>query len=119
MAKFLLVLYETPNEFQNMSPEEIQKVIEKYSAWSSKLAAAGKLAGGHKLMDEGGRHLTAKGGKVTVVDGPYSEAKEVVGGIFVIQAQDYDEAARLTSDCPHLAYGRVELRQIDPMGQPE
>lgn len=119
MAKFMLVLIEKPNEFQSMSPEQIQQVIEKYSAWSEKVGAAGKLLGGHKLMEEGGKHLTMKHGKLLVVDGPYAEAKEVVGGYFLIQADDYHQAVEVVQDCPHLGYGRIELRQIDPMGQPE
>jgi hypothetical protein len=51
-----------------------------------------------------------------VVDGPYSEAKEVVGGYGIIQAANYEEALELTRDCPHLAFGRLELRETDPMG---
>lgn len=115
MAKFMLLLYETPNEFRGMSPEEIQRVIEKYSAWSGKLAAAGKLLGGEKLKEEGGRHLSQQKGKLAVVDGPYSETKEVIGGYFIVEAKDYHEAVQLVSDCPHLAHGRIEIREVDPM----
>jgi hypothetical protein len=47
------------------------------------------------------------------VDGPFAEAKEVIGGYFVIQAADYAEAVRLSTECPHLRYGgRIELREI-------
>lgn len=49
-----------------------------------------------------------------MVDGPYSEAKEVIGGYFAIEAADYDEALDLCRDCPHLKYGeRIELRRVD------
>jgi hypothetical protein len=115
MAKFMLILHETPNGFRNMSPEEMQRVVEKYMAWGSKLGAAGKLTGGHKLKEEGGRHLTLKNNKLAVVDGPYSETKEVVGGYYLIEAKDYNDAVQLVSDCPHLAYGKIEVREIDPM----
>jgi hypothetical protein len=119
MAKFMLVLYETPNQFRSMSAEDIQKVIEKYNAWSAKLAQAGKLQGGEKLREEGGRLLSSERNKVTVVDGPYVETKEVIGGFFILEATDYPEAVQLVSDCPHLAYGRIEVREIDPMYAPE
>ncbi len=115
MAKFMLLLYETPNQFVKLSPQEMQQVIEKYGAWSGKLGAAGKLAGGEKLKDEGGRHMTSKNNKLAVVDGPYSETKEVIGGFFILDAKDYDEAVKLSSDCPHLAFGRIEVREVDPM----
>jgi hypothetical protein len=117
MNQFMLILYEKPGDFAKLSPEEIQKVIEKYNAWSYKLATAGKLAGGHKLKEEGGKHMTQAKEKLSVVDGPYAETKEVIGGVFLLNAANYDEAVKLSSDCPHLAYGRVEVRQIDPMGK--
>ena len=49
-----------------------------------------------------------------MVDGPYTEAKEIVGGYFLIEAVDYDEAVQICRSCPHLKYGgRIELREID------
>jgi hypothetical protein len=115
MAQFVLLLYETPSTYAKMSPEEIQQVIEKYNAWSGKMGAAGKLAGGQKLMEEGGRHVRRKGSQLSAVDGPYSETKEVIGGYFIIQAANYDEAVKLVGDCPALDYGWIEIRQVDPM----
>lgn len=115
MSQFMLILYEKPGDFAKMSPEEIQKVIEKYNAWSYKLATAGKLTGGHKLKEEGGKQLTQGKEKLSVVDGPYAETKEVIGGVFLLNADSYDEAVKLSADCPHLAYGRIDVRQIDPM----
>ena len=59
-----------------------------------------------------------RNGQVRVVDGPYAEAKEVVGGYFLIEAADYDEAVEISKGCPHLKYGgRIELRQIDPISE--
>jgi hypothetical protein len=77
------------------------------------------MVNGHKLTEEGGKRLNRAGGKLSVVDGPYAEAKEVVGGIYLLRAKDYDEAVKLASDCPHLQFGRIEVKQIDFMGQPE
>lgn len=114
MAQFMLLLHERPSDFADISPEEIQRVIGEYSAWRGKLQEEGKLAGGLKLKDEGGRELSLSGGQVRVVDGPYTEAKEVVGGYFLIEAADYDEAVEVSKGCPHLKYGsRVELREVD------
>lgn len=116
MPKFMLILHDDMARLSTMAPAEMQRVIAQYNAWSAKLAQAGKLAGGEKLRDEGGKHLTAKGGKMVVRDGPYAEAKEVVGGYFLIEADDYAEATTLCADCPHLALGgRIELREIDEM----
>jgi hypothetical protein len=113
--QFMLILFETPGDFASMSPEEIQKIIEQYGAWAGKLAAAGKMAGGYKLREEGGKRMAPAGGKPTVTDGPYAETKEVCGGVYLINADSYDEAVKLASDCPHLKFGRIEVRRIDPM----
>jgi len=116
MPQFMMVLHDSTTGMDGLSPEEIQKIVERYREWSEKVAAAGKLVGGQKLADEPGRHLTMKSGKVAVRDGPFAESKEIIGGYFVIEAADYDEAVRTSGDCPHLALGgRIELRQVDVM----
>lgn len=116
MAKFVLLLQETPSAFESYSPEDFQGIIGRYKAWREKVAAAGKMISGQKLADEGGRSLRRQGGQVQVVDGPYSEAKEVLGGFFMIEAADYDEAVEIASDCPHLEYGTISLGEVDPQG---
>jgi len=89
--QFMLVLFEKPGDFAAMSPEQIQKIIEQYTAWTAKVGAAGKLTGGHKLREEGGKRMVQTAGKLAVTDGPYAETKEVVGGIFLLKAESYDE----------------------------
>ncbi|MCH9649362.1 MAG: YciI family protein [Deltaproteobacteria bacterium] len=116
MSQFILLLHENPSDFSDVSPDEIQAIIGRYSAWREKIAAEGHFVDGHKLADEGGRSLTRTEAQLRVVDGPYSEAKEVLGGLFVIEARDYDHAVEISSGCPHLEYGgRIELREIDQM----
>ena len=116
MPQFLLLLHEFPRDMSGVSPEDIQAVIAEYSAWSERLAKAGKFQGGQKLTDEGGRSITTNGGGLSVTDGPYNETKEVIGGYFMIEAADYDEAVALCEDSPHLKFGgRIEVRQVDAM----
>jgi len=114
MAKFLLLLHDTPGDTEQISPDQIQGIIAEYVAWRRKIETMDKLVGGEKLTDDGGQELSLVDGELRVVDGPYSEAKEVVGGYFMIEAEDYAEAVALSRDCPHLKYGsRIELRQVD------
>ena len=116
MSKFMMLLHEDTTSFADASPEDLGAVIAEYTAWRDKQMSAGRFVGGEKLMDEGGRWLTAGAAGLSVTDGPYSEAKEVIGGFFMIEAADYDEAVSICSDCPHLKYGgRIELRQVDEM----
>ena len=114
MAQFMLLLQEDPTGLADVSAQDIQAIIGEYVAWRTSLAERGHLVAGNKLKDEGGKHMTASEDGVRVVDGPYAEAKDVIGGYFLIEASDYDEAVALCTDCPHLKYGeRIEVREID------
>jgi hypothetical protein len=117
MPKFMLLLHEDPSGFAELSPQDIETVVREYTAWRVRLAEEGRVVGGEKLADEGGRWLTAPDGAVRVVDGPFAEAKEVIGGYFMVQAADYGEAVQVARTCPHLRYGgRIELRQVEDLG---
>jgi hypothetical protein len=115
MPNYMMLLHEAPPDFSQFSAEDIQHVIDEYKNWRNRVAAQGKLVGGAKLRDEGGRHLSGSNGSLRVTDGPFAEAKEVIGGYFTIEAADYNEAVEICSDCPHLTYGgRIELREVEP-----
>lgn len=115
MPNYLLLLHEKPSDFSDLSPDAIQAVIAEYVAWSQKIAEQGKMVGGQKLRDEGGKYLNGYGSEFRATDGPFAEAKEVIGGIFTISADRYDEAVEISKDCPHLKYGGwIELREIEP-----
>jgi hypothetical protein len=112
MAQFILFLHEDPAAFADVSPAEMQAIIQKYIAWNETLARKGQLAGGHKLEDGTGRVIRAG----VVSDGPYTEAKEVIGGIYLIEASGYDEAVAIARTCPHCEFGTVEVRLIENVG---
>ena len=52
-------------------------------------------------------------GGAKVTDGPYAEAREVIGGLFILEAGNYDEAVTLCQDCPHLDFGTIEIREVE------
>jgi hypothetical protein len=116
MAKFMLILHQTPGVLQHLSPEEMQQKVQKYQAWIDHIRSSSRYVSSEKLGNEGGKHLSVQKGRVQVVDGPYSETKEVVGGYFVFRAANYDEALEVTRACPFLEDGWIELRQTDPLG---
>jgi len=116
MSEFVVLLRENPSVLAKLSPAEMQEVVRKYGAWFAKLGATGRLKVAKKLTDEGGHVLRGKRGDIVVSDGPFAEAKDVVAGLFIVDAASYDDARSLLNDCPHFDYqGWVELRQIDPM----
>jgi hypothetical protein len=113
MPGYLLFLHEDPSAFVNVSPEEMQAIIQKYTAWKTRMQNAGLLSRGEKLQDGTGRVLRRNGGSLDVTDGPYTESKEVIGGLFEINAENYDAAVEAARECPHLEYGTIEIREIE------
>jgi hypothetical protein len=113
MPSYLLLLHEDPSVFEQVSPAEMQAIIQKYTDWKLRLEAMGALTRGEKLRDGTGRVLRREAGQTSIADGPYTESREVIGGLFAIDASSYDEAAALAGDCPHLEYGVIEIREIE------
>jgi hypothetical protein len=111
MAKFLFLLRDDPAPFLAFSPAEMEAAIGEYRAWAQGLAD--RLLGSDKLTDEPGRIVVSDGKSIQVKDGPYAETKELIGGYFLVQARDYDEAVALARTCPQVKHiGSIEVRQI-------
>jgi hypothetical protein len=110
MAHFMLLLYENPAGWAALSPEEMQKAVEKYIAWSKKPF----MVDSKRLDPSGVRTVRPQAdGPARVTDGPFSESKEVVGGYYTIEAADYDQAVERVQDHPHLAFGgTVEIVKV-------
>ena len=108
MSQYLIVLRDASWNPESLSPEEIQAIMKKYRTWVDRLAGKGS-----KLRDNEGRVLRREDSGVTVTDGPYSEAKEVIGGYLVIEAASYDEAVRQCEDSPHFQFGSIEIRALE------
>ncbi len=96
-----------PVDQQGMSPE--------YAAYNEAMAKAGVLLGGERLRPTTeARSLKVRGGRTEVLDGPYAETREQLGGYYLIEAPDMDEAVKWAARCPAVAYGTVEVRPIWP-----
>ena len=108
MPQYMLLLYDNPAGWMQLSPEEMQKATEKYMAWTKKPFTKDSK----RLAQDAGRVIRSQGGKPKATDGPYSETKEILGGYYTIEAANYDEAVKLTLDHPHLEHGTVEVRQV-------
>jgi len=120
MVQYMLLLHQAPNYNMDLPREKMLEMTKRYMTWAEGLGAKGKLAGGEKLTAGGVRHVKAKDGKPVVTDGPYAEAKDVVGGYFVIEAKDQAEAEAIAKDCPHVtiaASNWIEIRPIESMAE--
>jgi hypothetical protein len=106
-----LLLFRGTGWYQQLSPEEIQEVMGRWTAWFERLSRQGKLKSGLPLHHEG-KIISGKSGR-SVADGPFAESKEAIGGFFLLQADDLDEAVRIAQQCPSLDYGvSVEVRPV-------
>ena len=112
MSQFMLFI-RNGDEPSQLSPEEIQQAIQRFSAWARKLREQGKLIVAEKLKDNEGLLLSTRNGQI-VVDGPFAETKETIGGYFVVEAGNLEEAIEITKECPALTHGgKVELREVE------
>ncbi len=109
MPHYMLLLYDDPAGFQKLSPDEMQKALEKYMAWTKKPFTRDA----HRLGDDAGKVMRSATGEIRTTDGPYSETKEILGGYYTIEAASYDEAVKLAMDHPTLEHGgTIEVRHV-------
>ncbi|TMI62507.1 MAG: hypothetical protein E6H07_13900 [Bacteroidetes bacterium] len=111
MEKFMFIFQ--GSEPTERSPEAMQAHMGKWIAWIDNLAKAGKYVAGEPLFP-GGKLVSGK--NKPVIDGPYTEGKEVVGGFFIVNAESMDEAVEMSKDCPDFEIGcSVQVRQVMKM----
>jgi hypothetical protein len=106
--KYLVFLRSVPGEQEPPSPAQMQEMYAAFKAWKEKFQANIVDMGGR--LKPGGKILTASG----VTDGPFAEAKEVVGGYMVVLAEDYSRALEVARECPGVVRpgSSVEIREI-------
>lgn len=117
--KYLGLAYFTPAAFDAMPPDDVQALVSQCPALDEKMRATGKVRIVASLGDlDRWKTLRPLNGRTQVSDGPYAESKEVVGGLFIIDADDPDEALRIASLHPAATLGEaggwaVELIPMD------
>ena len=95
-----------------LSSEEVEKVMIRWNTWTERLSQQGKMAAGHALDRDEGKIVSWKKGYM-VADGPFAESKEAIGGYFLLQVDDLEEAVEIAKQCPTLEYGLdVEVRRL-------
>lgn len=110
MEEFLLIFRrDFITKEEQPSPEEMQASVKPWQDWFGSIAAQDKLARPLQRWDGEGRVVQQN---KNVINGPYAEIKESIGGLITIKAADYDEAAEIAKGCPILQFGgSVEIRK--------
>ena len=111
MAKFLFV-YRSPKDARtSMTPEDMQQMLQRWSGWIGEGIQKGWMLDPGDALKREGKVLNAN--KV-VMDGPFVEAKEIVGGFSIVEAPSLEAAAELAKGCPVFQRGgTVEVRQME------
>ena len=110
--KYLCLGYYDKGKFDGMTESERNAMFDRCFEYDDHLRANGQWAGGEALQPaENALTLTWKNGKVATTDGPYTETKEQLGGILILEARDMNHAVQLMAQHPALTYGNIfEIR---------
>jgi hypothetical protein len=112
MSEFVF-LYRN-GDWQQLSPAELQQQMNRWMAWMKELGEKGHLKDPGSPLERTGKLVTGK--QKLVTDGPFAEAKDVIGGYSVVEAKDLDQAVELSKGCPiFLNGGAVEVRPVIKM----
>ncbi|MDP9192832.1 MAG: YciI family protein [Acidobacteriota bacterium] len=111
--KYILMIYGNESEWDAMSAADQQKMYEAHGAYSEALEKAGVMRGGYELKPAAtATTLRFDNGKATTLDGPFAETKEQLGGYYVIEVDNLEQALDWASKMPGMDSGAVEVRPL-------
>ena len=111
--QYLLMLYVNENGWNSLTPQQQQQGAAAYTAYTEALRQSGALLGSNRLQPtSAATTVRIVDGKTKVLDGPYAESKEQLGGYYLIEAADLDAAIAWANRCPTAGHGVVEVRPV-------
>ncbi len=112
---YLLLVMEPPGQRAERSLAEGQGAYDQMQAYAEALKAEGRLQGVNSLLgDDQGARVQVRQGRSRAVDGPFTEAKEMIGGYFLVDCSSLAEAVALAERCPAAAWATLEVRPVGP-----
>jgi hypothetical protein len=115
--QYLLILYSDESGWSKMTEAQQEQGAAAYGAYTEALKKAGALVGASRLRPTSSAStVRIANGKSQVLDGPYADSKEQLGGYYLIEAPDLDAALSWAARCPGASHGVVEVRPIWAMG---
>jgi hypothetical protein len=111
--KYLCLIYDEERSLHSMSPAESGQFMGEYMSFTKDIKAGGQWLAGHALKPVAtATTVRVRGGKLTTTDGPFAETKEQLGGFYLIEARDLNEAIQIASRIPSARIGSIEVRPI-------
>ena len=111
--KYLCLIYSDESKWQKMGADEIGAMMGEYNAFTESVKKSGHYVGGHQLQPTTtGTTVRIRNGKLSTTDGPFAETKEQLGGFYLIEAKDLNEAIQIGSRIPSAKVGSIEVRPV-------
>jgi len=111
--QYLCLIYDDEKLIDNLPPAERGAFFGEYGAFTKDIKASGHFVGGDALQPVAtATTVRIRDGKVATTDGPFAETREQLGGYYLIEAKDLDEALKIAARIPSARYGSIEVRPI-------
>lgn len=111
--QYLCLIYSDEKIMDDMPADERGKMTAEYGEYTRAIRASGNLVGGDALQGVAtATTVRVRNGKVTTTDGPFAETREQLGGYYLVEAKDLDEAIKLAARIPSARFGSIEVRPI-------
>jgi hypothetical protein len=118
--RYMLLIYEPESSFETMPADERGKVFGEYMAFTDDIRRSGQYVAGAPLQPTPtATTVRVTNGKTITTDGPFAETREQLGGYYLIEAKDLDEAIALASRIPAARTGSIEIRPIAEIAMPQ
>jgi hypothetical protein len=116
--KYLCLIYSSELQWATMPRAEYDGVLAEYFAFTNQLRGEGKYLAGEDLEPTAAAAtVRVRQGRISATDGPFAETKEQLGGFYLIEAMDRDEAIQIASRIPSARYGGIEVRPVALLNQ--
>ena len=113
--KYLLLIYRAEHELTGMSEADRNSMFAEYRAYTEKIQKNGHWVAGNALQPVStATTVRVKNGKTLTTDGPFAETREQLGGFYMVEAKDLDQAIGLAAEIPGARVGSIEVRPILP-----
>jgi hypothetical protein len=117
--KYLCLIYDDESRWATMSKEEADAMMGEYFAFSEGIRKSGHYLAGEALKPvQTATSVRVRNGRTTTTDGPFAETKEQLGGFYMVDARDLNEAIQIASRIPSARTGPIEVRPVEVFEQP-
>ena len=111
--KYLCLIYENEKSWETMPKEQADTILGEYGTFTQDIEKSGHLLGGEALQPtQAATTVRVRNGKISTTDGPFAETKEQLGGYYLIEARDLNDAIKVAAKIPSARHGSIEIRPV-------